>query len=169
MGDLRRSTIVGPLRSGAQVDQDDPMTEAIAKAARTYEAWRISPADSNRLAFIFDPVADGATFIAAVEIFDEGGRTPPNTHGVGQEMFFVLQGNGRATCDGRVIEVGPGDSLLLKPGTVHALENTGPGRLYCLTIMVPDDGFSTLIRSGVRAALDAEDLAVLGRVARSGL
>jgi hypothetical protein len=57
----------------------------------------------------------------------------------------------------------------LKPGTEHALENTGPGRLYCLTIMVPDDGFSTLIRSGVRAALDAEDLAVLGRVARSGL
>jgi quercetin dioxygenase-like cupin family protein len=140
------------------------MDQAIAKPARSYEAWRISPSDSNRLAFVFDPVADGAQFIAAVEIFDQGGRTPPNKHSVGQEMFFVLKGEGRATCDGRVIPIKPGDSLLLKPGVEHALENTGPGRLYCLTIMVPDDGFSALIRSGVRAELDADDLHVLERL-----
>ena len=140
------------------------MDDAIAKAARSYQAWRISPQDSNRLAFVFDPAADGANFIAAVEIFDEGGRTPPNRHEVGQEMFFVLHGRGRATCDGRVIDIEAGDSLLLKPGVTHALENTGPGRLYCLTVMVPDDGFAALIRSGVRADLDAADLAVLSRV-----
>ena len=57
-----------------------------------------------------------------------------------------------------------GDSLLLRPGAEHALENTGPGRLYCLTIMVPDDGFTQLIRSGVPASLDDEDMDVLGRV-----
>ncbi len=137
------------------------METAIAKSARSYEAWRISPTDSNRLAFVFDPVEDGAGFIAAVEIFDEGGRTPPNKHEVGQEMFFVLKGEGRATCGGRVVDVRAGDSLLLKPGVEHMLENTGAGRMYCLTVMVPDDGFAALIRSGVRAELDAEDLAVL--------
>ena len=140
------------------------MDSAIAKTARSYEAWRISPEDSNRLAFVFDPVADGAAFVAAVEIFDVGGRTPPNLHQMGQEMFFVLHGEGRATCDGRVMDVRAGDSLLLKPGVEHALENTGAGRLYCLTVMVPDDGFAALIRSVVRAELDAEDLAVLSRV-----
>ena len=140
------------------------MDNAIAKQPRSYEAWRISPGDSNRLALVFDPVADGANFVAAVEIFDEGGRTPPNKHGIGQEMFFVLQGQGRATCDGRTVEVCAGDSLLLKPGVEHALENTGVGRLYCLTVMVPDDGFAALIRSGVRAELDAADLAVLSRM-----
>jgi mannose-6-phosphate isomerase-like protein (cupin superfamily) len=141
------------------------MTQAIAKTARQYEAWRISPNDSNRLAIIFDPVSDGANFIAAVEIFDVGGKTPPNTHEIGQEMFFILQGEGRATCNGKTIELHAGCSLLLKPGAEHALENTGAGRLYCLTIMVPDDHFAALIRSGVRAELDDEDLAVLGRVA----
>ena len=140
------------------------MEPAIAKTAKSYEAWRISPTDTNRLALIFDPVADGANFIAAVEIFDHGGCTPPNEHAVGQEMFFVLKGEGRAVCDGKTIEVRTGDSLLLKPGTEHALENTGPGRLYCLTVMVPDDKFAALIRAGVRAVLDAEDLSVLGRV-----
>jgi quercetin dioxygenase-like cupin family protein len=141
------------------------MTAAVAKTARAYQAWKISPRDSNRLALIFDPVADGASFIAAVEIFDPGGSTPPNSHEVGQEMFFVLQGEGRARCDGKTIEVRTGDSLLLKPGVEHALENTGAGRLYCLTIMVPDDNFAALIRSGVRAELDEEDFAVLSRVA----
>lgn len=142
------------------------MSMAIAKPAQSYEAWRISPGDSNRLALIFDPVADGANFVAAVEIFDHGGRTPPNQHVVGQEMFFVLKGEGHARCDGRTVDVRAGDSLLLKPGTMHELENTGPGRLYCLTIMVPDDGFAALIRSGVRAELDAEDMDVLGRLGR---
>jgi hypothetical protein len=45
------------------------------------------------------------------------------------------------------------------------LENTGPGKLYCLTTMMPDEGFSDLIRNGVKAALDAADRAVLAGVA----
>ena len=137
------------------------MTAVIAKQAGQYEAWRISPSDSNRLALIYDPDKDGAAFVAAVEIFDVGGKTPPNQHEIGQEMFFILKGEGVATCDGRQVVVKQGDSLLLKPGAVHALENTGPGRLYCLTLMVPDDRFTALIRSGVRAELDDEDMAVL--------
>ena len=141
------------------------LSPALAKTARHYEAFKINAADSNRLALIFDPQKDGANFIACVEIFDQGGKTPPNEHAVGQEFFFILSGEGLATCDGRTIAVKPGDSLLLKPGTEHALENTGTGRLYCLTIMVPDDGFTDLIRSGVPAALDDEDLAVLVRLA----
>lgn len=138
------------------------MSAVIAKTPAQYEAWRISPGDSNRLALIYDPDADGAAFVAAVEIFDVGGKTPANAHEVGQEMFFILKGEGVATCNGKQILVKTGHSLLLKPGSVHALENTGAGRLYCLTIMVPDDRFTALIRAGVRAELDAEDLAVLG-------
>ena len=140
------------------------MSAATAKTARSYEAFRINPGDSNRLALIFDPPADGAQFIACVEIFDVGGKTPPNLHETGQEFFFVLKGEGIATCEGRATALKSGDSLLVRPGAEHALENTGRGRLYCLTIMVPDDGFTALIRSGVPAALDDEDMAVLGRV-----
>lgn len=141
------------------------MSAVVAKTPRSYQAFRISAGDSNRLALIFDPDADGANFIACVEIFDVGGKTPPNRHEVGQELFFVLKGEGLATCDGSSVALHSGDSMMVRPGAEHALENTGPGRLYCLTIMVPDDGFTSLIRSGVPASLDEEDLAVLGRVA----
>jgi hypothetical protein len=47
------------------------------------------------------------------------------------------------------------------PGTEHVIANTGPGRLYCLTLMVPDEDFAVLIRNGTRVPLDAEDIAVL--------
>lgn len=139
--------------------------KAIAKTSRSYEAWKINPADSNRFAMIFDPQVDGANFIACVEIFDVGGKTPPNMHKVGQEFFFILQGEGLATADGVTTKVSSGDALLLKPGVMHELANTGAGRLYCLTMMVPDDGFTALIRGGVPSALDDEDMAVLGRIA----
>jgi hypothetical protein len=54
-----------------------------------------------------------------------------------------------------------GDAFLGRAGTGHVVENTGATQRYCLTTMVPDEGFAELIRAGVPDALDAEDLAVL--------
>ena len=44
---------------------------------------------------------------------------------------------------------------------IHTIENTGESRLYTLTIMVPNEEFAELIRSGMPAELDEKDLAVL--------
>lgn len=134
----------------------------IAKQPRQYRAFRISPTDTNRLVLVFDPIGDKASFVFAVEIFDVGGRTPPNQHQIGHEMFFVLRGEGACLSNGERTPLKTGDSLYLAPGTPHEIENTGAGRLYCLTFMAPDDGFAALIRNGTPVALDAEDLAVIG-------
>lgn len=138
------------------------MTQAICKRPGTYQAFRISPGDTNRLALIFDPAAEGVPFISCVEIFDEGGRTPPNVHRHAFETFFVLQGKARATCDDITVELTTGDSLLIPPGGLHLIENVGSGRLYMLTMMVPNEEFAELIRRGTPEPLDAQDLAVLG-------
>ena len=136
---------------------------AIKKSADDYRAYRISPGDTNRLAIIFDPVGEGTSFIACVEIFDVGGRTPPNAHLRAHEMFFVLKGEGLAQAGDRTVPIKTGDSLLVPPGSTHVIENTGRGRLYTLTLMVPDEEFAALIRRGTPVALDDEDRAVLGR------
>jgi mannose-6-phosphate isomerase-like protein (cupin superfamily) len=93
-----------------------------------------------------------------------GGRTPPNTHRRAHEMFFVLEGEGMAHCDGRVTPLGTGQALMVRPGTEHVIENTGPGKLYTLTVMVPDEDFAALIRNGTPVELDDADRAVLGRL-----
>lgn len=133
--------------------------------SRTLEAcpvFRIKAGDSNRFALLVDPARDGTAFVAVVEIFDVGGATPPNTHAAADEMFYVLAGTGVAECDGRSIDLAPGSTFVVKAGTGHVVRNTGAGRLYCLTTMVPDEDFAALIRAGVPDALDAEDLRVLG-------
>jgi len=72
-----------------------------------------------------------------------------------------LRGQGRARAGDTWQEISPGDTLLLPPDVEHVVENTGPGKLYCLTLMVPDEDFAALIRNGTPVELDAEDIAVL--------
>jgi mannose-6-phosphate isomerase-like protein (cupin superfamily) len=134
---------------------------SIAKRAADLTAFRIAPGDTNYFACMLDPLADGVSFTMVVEIFERGGKTPPNSHAVAEEVFFVMAGTGRAIADGAARDVGPGDVLVLRPGVEHVVENTGPGKLYCLTMMTPNEGFAELIRAGTPVALTPEDLAVI--------
>ncbi|MUG92337.1 cupin domain-containing protein [Scytonema sp. UIC 10036] len=136
----------------------------VVKSPKDYQAYRISPNDSNRLAIVFDPASANTSLTCCVEIFDVGGKTPPNRHQMAVEMFFVLKGEGVAMCDGKTVPIKAGDSLLVPPTGTHLIKNTGSSRLYTLTIMVPNEDFAELIRSGTPVTLDEEDMSVLGRV-----
>ncbi len=133
------------------------------KSPKDYHAYRISPHDTNRLAIIFDPAIADASLTFCVEIFDEGGKTPPNRHQIAVEMFFILKGEGVAMCDGKIVPIRAGDSLLVPPTGIHEIRNTGRGRLYALCFMVPNEDFAELIKSGTPVELDPEDLRVLYR------
>ncbi|HBK99961.1 MAG TPA: cupin domain-containing protein [Microcoleaceae bacterium UBA10368] len=135
----------------------------VVKSPQDYQAFRISPQDTNRLAIVFDPVTANSSLTVCIEIFDVGGKTPPNRHQFAVEMFFVLKGEGRATCDGKTVSIRAGDSLLVPPTSTHVIKNTGNERLYALCIMVPNEDFVELIRSGTPVELDEEDMRVLGR------
>lgn len=135
----------------------------VVKSPTDYQAFRISPKDTNRLAIVFDPQIANMSLTLCVEIFDIGGKTPPNRHQLAVEMFFVLKGEGLATCDGKTVYVQAGDSILVPPTGIHGIENVGTGRLYALCFMVPNEDFAELIRSGIPAELDDEDMAVLRR------
>jgi mannose-6-phosphate isomerase-like protein (cupin superfamily) len=137
------------------------MSHALANA-RLAEVFEISPGDTNYFAILFDPVKGGSEHIFLVEIFRVGGATPPNTHAAAHEFFYVLEGEGIARCGGEAVPVGRGDAFLVRPGTEHVLENTGAGKLYTLTVMTPNEGFSELIRRGRPVELDDEDRRVLG-------
>jgi hypothetical protein len=41
------------------------------------------------------------------------------------------------------------------------VENTGATKLYCLTLMTPNEGFAELIRNGMPAEITDEDRAVI--------
>jgi len=98
----------------------------IKKSPGEYRTFRISPGDTNRLAIVFDPEGERVSFIACVEIFDAGGRTPPNAHSRAHEMFFVLKGQGLAHADGVTVSIKSGDSLLLAPARPTSSRTPGP-------------------------------------------
>ena len=125
------------------------------------EVRRIAPTDTNYFALLFDPEADGISPVCVVEIFAVGGATPPNAHRYAHEFFYVLEGTGTARCGNLSQPIAKGDALMLRPGAEHVIENTGSGKLYTLTFMVPNEGFAELIRAGQSVALDEEDLSVL--------
>lgn len=131
--------------------------ETLARA----KAFRISPNDTNYFVMLFDRETDRIDNIFVIEIFRKGGATPPNEHAAAHEFFHVLHGEGLARCDGKTQAIKKGDSLLLHPGSEHVIENTGPGKLYTLTVMTPNEGFAELIRAGEPVELDADDLRIL--------
>lgn len=135
----------------------------VIKMPKDYQAYRISPDATNRQAIVFDPNTANRSLTYCVEIFDVGGKTPPNRHRSAVEMFFVLKGEGLATCDGKTVPIQAGDSILVPATGLHVIENTGAHRLYTLCIMVPNEEFAELIRSGTPVELDDEDMAVLQR------
>jgi quercetin dioxygenase-like cupin family protein len=133
----------------------------IARSAASLRAFRIAPTDSNYFACLFDPLVDGVSFTLVVEIFQPGGATPPNTHAIAYESFFVLAGSGVARAGGLELPLAPGDAFVLKPGVEHVVENTGAAKLYCLTFMTPNEGFAERIRAGTPVELTDEDRAVI--------
>lgn len=136
----------------------------VIRTLKDYQAYRISPEAHNRLAIIFDPTNANDSLTVCVEIFDVGGATPPHRHNLATEMFFVLQGEGVAVCDGKEVSLHSGDSILMPKTGTHYLKNTGSERLYLLCIMVPNEDFADLIRSGIPTTLDDEDIRVLSRI-----
>ena len=133
----------------------------VIKRPETLKAFRIAPGDTNYMACVFDPVDEQVGFTCVVEIYGIGGKTPPNAHSAAHEMFFILKGEGLATCDGNTAPIRAGDAVLLPPGSVHVIENTGPDKLYALCIMVPNEDFAQMIHNGTPVPLDAADIAVL--------
>lgn len=135
----------------------------VVKTPQDYQVFRISPEDRNRLAIVFDPKSADASLTYCVEIFDVDGKTPSHRHNSAVEMFFVLKGEGEAVCDGKVVPLKTGDSILMPASGTHEIRNTGAQRLYMLCIMVPNEDFAELIRNGVPDRLDEDDLRVLNR------
>jgi mannose-6-phosphate isomerase-like protein (cupin superfamily) len=133
----------------------------VVKTPRDYQAFRISPNDTNRLAIVFDPDNSESSLTVCVEIFDPGSKIPPHRHPFAVEMFFILKGEGVAFCDGKVVSLTAGDSILVPSNANHTIVNTGNSRLYALCIMGANENFAELVRSGTPAELDEEDLLVL--------
>lgn len=121
----------------------------------------ISPTDTVRLAELAGPT-HGTSASVFLEIWEPGGAQPLNSHEDSAEIFIVLAGQAEAHSDDDAVDLGPGDVLVLQPGSEHRIINTSTtDRLYTITVMANDGGFAKLVTDGTPVPLTAEDLGVL--------
>lgn len=66
-----------------------------------------------------------------------GTRTLLHRHALTEELYHVTAGHGLMTLGERRFEVGPGDTVLIPPGTAHCIETLGEAPLTLLCCCSP--------------------------------
>jgi mannose-6-phosphate isomerase-like protein (cupin superfamily) len=66
-----------------------------------------------------------------------GASTAPHAHPHTEEIYYILRGAGRMTLGAEQQEVGPGDGVLIPPGTRHTIRNIGAAPLVFLCCCAP--------------------------------
>jgi mannose-6-phosphate isomerase-like protein (cupin superfamily) len=66
-----------------------------------------------------------------------GGEVGAETHIYTEQTLFFLSGMGVAVLDGKTSPIGPGDVVVVTPGTEHNFINTGTSSLKIYTVYAP--------------------------------
>src|SRR5687768_3881735 len=66
-----------------------------------------------------------------------GASTTPHFHPLTEEIYYILEGEGRLQIGDEVREVGPGDAIAIPPGAVHTIATIGDVTLKFLCCCAP--------------------------------
>jgi mannose-6-phosphate isomerase-like protein (cupin superfamily) len=66
-----------------------------------------------------------------------GHSTLRHVHRVSEEVYYVLRGDAAMELDGEIARLGPGDAVLIPPGSEHRVTCVGPGDLILLCACSP--------------------------------
>ena len=76
-----------------------------------------------------------------------GGEVGTETHKYTEQTLFFLSGTGEGMLDGKKFPVGPGDVVIVVPGTNHNFINTGTEDLKIYTTYTPPNHIDGLIEA----------------------
>jgi mannose-6-phosphate isomerase-like protein (cupin superfamily) len=66
-----------------------------------------------------------------------GAITTAHYHPKTEEIYYILQGQGRMRIGAETADVGPGDAIAIPPGKTHQIQNTGDMTLTFLCCCAP--------------------------------
>jgi quercetin dioxygenase-like cupin family protein len=87
----------------------------------------VNPLSGEQITIRETAAGPGGSVLEWELLLAPGGRVPSShAHPEQEEVFTVLEGQMRFRVGGRRITAGPGDTVLVPPGTVHHFANAGP-------------------------------------------
>lgn len=103
----------------------------------------------------------GANSQLVVMSIPPGGDVGLETHKYTEQTLFFLSGTGEGQLDGKTFPVGPGDVVVVVPGTEHNFRNTGTVPLKIYTVYAPPNHIDGRIhKTQADAIADTADEAV---------
>lgn len=87
----------------------------------------------------FEIVAGTPRSQAAVMVLEPGGSTggPDNRHPSSDQWLYVVSGSGRATVEGREIELAAGSLLVIEAGEAHEIVSGAEEPLRTVSVYAP--------------------------------
>jgi mannose-6-phosphate isomerase-like protein (cupin superfamily) len=83
-----------------------------------------------------------------------GGEVGRETHKYTEQTLFFLSGTGKGELNGKEFPIGPGDVVVVVPGTDHNFWNTGTEPLKIYTVYAPPNHLDGLVEA-TKAEADA--------------
>ena len=94
--------------------------------------------DGSEIRELLHPAHHGARNQSLAEaLVPAGCTTLLHRHDVTEEIYHVTRGRGVMTLGAEKFPIGPGDSVLISPGTAHCVANTGETALVILCSCAP--------------------------------
>jgi len=94
--------------------------------------------DGSEIRELLHPAHHGARNQSLAEaLVPAGCTTLLHCHAVTEEIYHVTRGTGIMTLGAERFPIGPGDSVLIPPGTAHCVTNSGAAELIILCCCAP--------------------------------
>ena len=107
------------------------------KVIRTSELEPVVPPDGSEVREIARPPDSARNQSLAEATIRPGGETAEHYHRAAEEIYYFVSGAGRMRLGDEESEVGPGETVVIPPGTRHKLQNTGSEPLVLLCCSSP--------------------------------
>jgi quercetin dioxygenase-like cupin family protein len=120
------------------------------------------PALGHRLSFRRETEPDGEEILHVEMWVDPGGGTPPHVHPAMEERFQVLSGTPSFLAGRKWRTAGPGQTVIVPPGTRHAYRNRGNEVAHVICHARPPSSLQGFLE-------DAAALGRAGKLTSSGL
>jgi mannose-6-phosphate isomerase-like protein (cupin superfamily) len=117
--------------------------------AKLSEITSFITADGSSIRELVGPAWTAARNQSLAEAtLEAGGETAEHYHPKAEEIYYFTAGSGRLRLGSEEAEIQAGDSVVIPPGTVHKLWNTGAEPLVLLCCCAPAYSHDDTILTG---------------------
>ena len=111
----------------------------LAGGATVIEGGELTEVEGSRRYRVPISKSTGARDISQTISVYSGGAGPSRRNPIGEEVLFVVRGEGACYIDGQRYLLAPGTAVFVPAGSIYNIDNSGNGDLEIVSVCCPED------------------------------